>query len=37
MFSDNGVFANSFNQFGTTFYLKGKSGNYAFYESKNKS
>ncbi|WP_425611173.1 antimicrobial peptide LCI [Bacillus safensis] len=37
MFSDNGVFANSFNQFGTTFYLKGKSGNYAFYESKSKS
>ncbi|MFS0654156.1 LCI fold-containing protein [Bacillus sp. 179-C3.3 HS] len=33
MYSDNGSFANSFDRFGTTFYLKGKSGNYAFYES----
>lgn len=33
MYSDNGSFANSFSRFGTTFYLKGKSGNYAYYES----
>ncbi|MGN7302162.1 antimicrobial peptide LCI [Bacillus safensis] len=33
MHSDNGSFANSFSRFGTTFYLKGKSGNYAYYES----
>nr|WP_285858141.1 LCI fold-containing protein [Bacillus safensis] len=33
MHSDNGVFANSFNQFGITYYFKGKSGNYAYYES----
>ncbi|PRS80675.1 hypothetical protein C6348_06300 [Bacillus sp. YBWC18] len=33
MYSDNGSFANSFSRFGTIFYLKGKSGNYAYYES----
>ncbi|MFS3913908.1 LCI fold-containing protein [Bacillus australimaris] len=33
MHSDNGVFANSFSRYGTTFYLKGKAGNYAYYES----
>ena len=33
MHSNNGVFANSFNQFGITYYFKGKSGNYAYYES----
>ncbi|MGY8622838.1 LCI fold-containing protein [Bacillus safensis] len=33
MHSNNGVFANSFNQLGITYYFKGKSGNYAYYES----
>ncbi|MDR4229488.1 hypothetical protein FO507_19380 [Bacillus mojavensis] len=33
MYSDNGVFANSFDRFGTTFFFKGKAGNYAYYES----
>ncbi|ALM28782.1 MULTISPECIES: LCI fold-containing protein [Bacillus] len=37
MYSDNGVFANSFNNFGTTFYFKGKAGNYGYYESSSKS
>ncbi|UYO34344.1 antimicrobial peptide LCI [Bacillus zhangzhouensis] len=36
MHSSNGVFANHFKRFGTTFYLKGKAGNYAYYESANK-
>lgn len=36
MHSDNGVFAISFARFGTTFHIKGKSGNYAFYESANR-
>ncbi|MDH6561942.1 MULTISPECIES: antimicrobial peptide LCI [Bacillus] len=33
MYSSNGVFANNFQRFGTTFHLKGKAGNYAYYES----
>jgi hypothetical protein len=36
MHSDNGVFANNFQRFGTTFHLKGKAGNYAYYESANR-
>ncbi|OLP66711.1 hypothetical protein BACPU_00700 [Bacillus pumilus] len=36
MKSSNGVFANKFDRYGTTFYLKGKSGDYAYYESASK-